>query len=110
MELFMEIVGIVLPIAIVGGIGVFVVKRLEHKHKQGKLGKKKSIDAQNLLDSLMPLGMLFGCGTGVIVSIFFLFSLLSTLIYGSAVGLFLGYFAYEVYSRKRKVIHKNLSS
>lgn len=45
MELFMELVGIVLPIAIIGGIVVFVVKRLEQKHKQGKLGKKKNQEA-----------------------------------------------------------------
>jgi len=100
MELFMRILGVVLPIAIVGGIVVFVVKRLEHKHKQGKLGKKKSKDAQNLLDSLMPLGMLFGCVVGVILSMFFSFSLLPTLIFGSGIGLLLGYFAYEIYSKK----------
>jgi len=100
MELFMGILGIVLPIVIVGGIAVFVVKRLEHKQKQGKLGKKNSKDAQNLLDSLMPLGVLFGCAAGVILSMFFSFSLLSTLIWGSGIGLLLGYFAYEIYSKK----------
>ena len=102
MGLFMEIVGIILPIAIVGGIAIFVVKRLEHKYKQGKLGKKKSKDAQNLLDSLIPLGMLFGCAAGVILSLFFSFSLLSTLTFGSGVGLLLGYFAYEMYSKKEE--------
>ena len=102
MELFMEIVGIVLPIAIVGGIAIFVVKRLEHKHKQGKLGKKSSKNAQNLLDSLIPLVMLFGCATGVILSMFFSISLLSTLIFGSGLGLLLGYFAYEINSVKEE--------
>ena len=102
MGLFMEIVGIILPIAIVGGIAIFVVKRLEHKYKQGKLGKKKSKDAQNLLDSLIPLGMLFGCAAGVILSLFFSFSLLSTLTFGSGIGLLLGYFAYEMYSKKEE--------
>ncbi|HJF33039.1 MAG TPA: hypothetical protein K8V56_14855 [Sporosarcina psychrophila] len=102
MELFQEIVGIVLPIAIVGGIAIFVVKRLEYKHKQGKLGKKKSKDAQNLLDSLIPLGMLFGCATGIILSLFFSFSLLSILTFGSGIGLLLGYFAYEMYSKKEE--------
>lgn len=100
MELFMEVVVIVLPIVIVGGIAIFVVKRLEHK--QGKLGREKSKDAQDLLDSLMPLGMLFGCAAGVILSMFFSFSLLSALTFGSGVGLLLGYFAYENYSKKEE--------
>ncbi len=102
MELFIGILGIVLPITIIGGIVIFVVKRLEHKHKQGKLGMKKSKNAQNLLESLMPLGMLFGCAAGVILSMIFSFSLLSTLIFGSTVGLLLGYFAYEIYSNKEE--------
>ncbi|MGE7113312.1 hypothetical protein [Lysinibacillus sp. NPDC047702] len=98
----MELVGIVLPIAIIGGISVFVVKRLEHKHKQGKLSKKKSKNAQILLNSLMPLGMLFGCLIGLILSMFFSISLLSTLSFGSGIGLLLGYFAYEVYGNKEE--------
>ena len=102
LELFIELVGIVLPIAIVGGIMVFVVKRLEYKHKQGKLGKKKSKDDQNSLDSLMPLGMLFGCTIGLILSMFFSISLLSTLSFGSGIGLLLGYFAYEIYGNKQE--------
>ncbi len=102
MELFTELVGIVLPIAIIGGIMVFVIKRLEHKHKQGKLGKKKSKVAQNLLDSLMPLGMLFGCTIGLILSMFFSISLLSTLSFGSGLGLLLGYFSYVIYGNKEE--------
>ena len=102
MELIMEIVRIVLPLAIVGGIAVFVVKRMEYKHKQGTLGKRKSKDAQILLDSLIPLGMLFGGAVGVIVSMFFSISLLSTLSFGSGIGLLLGYFAYEVYGKKEE--------
>lgn len=102
MELFMELVGIVLPIAIIGGTTVFVIKRLEHKHNQGKLGKKKSKVAQNLLDSLMPLGMLFGCTNGWILSMFFSITLLSTLSFGSRIGLLLGYFAYEIYGNKEE--------
>ena len=99
MELFMAIVGNVLPITIVGGIAIFVIKKLEHKQKQGKTSKKKSRDQQDLLDSLIPLGMLFGCVVGVVLSILFSFSLLSTLCFGSGGGLLLGYFAYETYSK-----------
>jgi hypothetical protein len=99
MWLVLEITRIVLPLLIVGGIGVFVIKRLEYKHKHNKLGKKKSKAAQNLLDSLMPLGTLFGCAIGVILSMFFSISLLAALSLGSAIGLLLGYFAYEIYGR-----------
>ena len=82
------------------GIVVFVIKRLEHKHNQGTLVKKKTKGAQNLLDSLIPLGMLFGCAVGVILSMFFPISLLSTLSLGAGIGLLFGYFAYEIYSKK----------
>ena len=98
----MEIVRIVLPLVIVGGIAVFVIKRLEHKHKQGKLGKKKSQRAQVLLDSLIPLGMIFGCAIGVICGIFFPLSLLATVNFGAGIGFLFGYFAYEIYSKKEE--------
>ena len=102
MGLIMEIARIVLPIVIVGGIVVFVIKRLEYKHNQGTLGKKKTKGAQNLLDSLIPLGMLFGCAVGVILSMFFPISLLSTLSLGAGIGLLFGYFAYEIYCKKEE--------
>jgi hypothetical protein len=102
MALVMEIVHIVFPLVIVGGIVVFVIKRLERKYKQGTLGKKKSKAAQNLLDSLIPLGMLFGCAIGIILSMFFPISLLSTISLGAGIGLLFGYFAYEIYSLKRE--------
>lgn len=54
----MEIVSIVFPMIIVGVIAIFVVYRLKHKHQQGTLGKKKTKEAQNLLNSLIPLGMI----------------------------------------------------
>ncbi len=95
MELFMKFLGDVLPIVIVGGIAIFIIKKLEHKQEQGKTGSEKSSDQQDLLDSLIPLGMLFGCVVGVIFNILFSFSLLSTLSFGSGLGLLLGYFAYE---------------
>lgn len=87
------------PLVIVGGIAVFVIKRLEHKHKQGKLGKKKTKGAQFLLDSLIPLGMLFGCAVSVILSMFFPISLLTILSLGAGIGFLFGYFAYEIYSK-----------
>lgn len=99
MESIMEIIGKVLPVVIVGGIAIFIIKKLEHKQKQGKTGRKNSNDQQDLLDSLIPLGMLFGCVVGVIFNILFSFSLLSTLSFGSGAGLLLGYFVYEIYSR-----------
>jgi len=100
MELVMEIMRIILPIIIVGVIGIFVVYRMKHKYDQGKLGKKESKGAQNLLDSLLPLGMLCGCAISVIFSIFFPTSLLTTVSLGAGIGLLCGYFAYEIYSQK----------
>ena len=99
MELFMEIVGNVLPVVIVGHIYFSKFFKPDNKQKQRKTGRKNSNDQQDLLDSLLPLGMLFGCVVGVIFNILFSFSLLSTLSFGSGVGLLLGYYAYEIYSR-----------
>lgn len=100
MGLAMEIVRIVLPIAIVGGIGVFVVLRLKHKYNKGTLGKMKTKSAQNLLDSLIPMGMLFGGLIGVILGIFSSISSLYTVSLGAGIGYLFGYFAYEIYSKK----------
>ncbi|WP_445291320.1 hypothetical protein, partial [Bacillus cereus] len=87
------------PVVIVGGIVVFVIKRLEHKYKNGKLGKKKSPKAQLLLDSFIPMGMLVGCMIGLIFGIFFPnFALLSVSL-GAGIGYLFGYFAYEFYSK-----------
>src|SRR5699024_521257 len=96
----MGIVTAVAPVAIVGGIGIFVVYRLKHKYKQGTLGKKKNKGAQNLLDSFIPLGMLVGCIVGTILSVFLSYSVLPTLSLGAGIGLLCGYFAYELYSKK----------
>jgi preprotein translocase subunit YajC len=41
MESTMEIIRILLPLVIVGGIAVFVVIRLKGKSRKGTLGKKK---------------------------------------------------------------------
>ncbi|MGH1327519.1 hypothetical protein [Bacillus pretiosus] len=95
----MWLITAIAPVVIVGGIVVFVIKRLEHKYKNGKLGKKKSQKAQLLLDSLIPMGMLVGCIIGLIFGMFFPeFSLLSISL-GSGIGYLFGYFAYEIYSK-----------
>ncbi|AJH20653.1 MULTISPECIES: hypothetical protein [Bacillus] len=95
----MWFISAIAPVVIVGGIVVFVIKRLEHKYKNGKLGKKKSQKAQLLLDSFIPMGMLVGCMIGLIFGMFFPdFSLLSVSL-GAGIGYLFGYFAYEIYSK-----------
>lgn len=95
----MWLISAIWPVILVGGIVVFVIKRLEHKYKHGKLGKKKSKEAQLLLDSLIPIGMLLGCIIGLISGMFSPdFSLLSISL-GSGTGYLFGFFAYEIYSK-----------
>ncbi|MBM7601023.1 hypothetical protein JOC34_003444 [Virgibacillus halotolerans] len=106
MSITLEIVRTVLPVVIVGAIAVFVVLRMKNKYKKGTLGKKKSKGAQNLLDSLIPFGMMIGCAVAVLLSIIFPIPLLSTIVWGPGIGLLFGYFAYEIYSKKEKVISK----
>ena len=100
MDLFLEITRIVLPVVIVGGIGVFVILRMKHKYKKGTLGKKKTRSAQNILDSLVPFGMMIGLAVAIILSIFTPFSLLSAITWGPGIGMLFGYFAYEIYGKK----------
>lgn len=100
MELVLEIGGIILPLVIVGAIGIFVVTRLRHKYDKGELGKKKTKDAQILLDSLIPLGMLIGCAAGILVSMYVSFSILTSGSLGAGIGYLCGYFAYEIYSKQ----------
>ncbi|HFK1764354.1 hypothetical protein AT258_20250 [Bacillus wiedmannii] len=95
----MWFISAITPVVIVGGIVVFVMKRMERKYNEGTLGKKKSKEAQNLLDSLIPIGMLVGCIISLIFGMFFPdFSLLSVSL-GSGIGYLFGYFAYEIYSK-----------
>jgi len=96
----MGLVMAIVPVVIVGGIVVYVIERLKHKYNQGNLGKKKSKGAQNLLDSLIPMGMLFGCAIGIIFGMFFSISLVLTVSLGAGIGYLFGFFAYEIYSRK----------
>lgn len=109
MGLALEITSILLPLAIVGGIAVYVIKRMERKYKKGSLGKNKSKGAQILLDSLIPLGMLIGCVVGILLSLFSSISLLSAIGLGAGIGLLFGYFAYEIYSKKEYMIPLILS-
>lgn len=87
------------PVLIVGGIVVYVIGSLKHKYNNGNLGKKKSKNAQVLLDSLIPIGMLLGCLIGIIVGIFSPDLLLLSVSLGSGIGYLFGFFAYEIYSK-----------
>ncbi|MCZ2260830.1 hypothetical protein KSU66_20450 [Sporosarcina sp. G11-34] len=98
----MEIARAVMPLVIVGGIAVFVILRMKHKYNKGTLGKKKSKDAQNLLDSLIPFGMLIGFAIAGLLSTFSSFPLLSAITWGPGIGMLFGYFAYEFYSKKEE--------
>ena len=95
-----EITSVLLPLLLVSGIAVFVVFRMKQKQKNGTLGKKKSTDAQVLLDSLIPLGMIIGCVVAILLGLFFSIPLLSTISLGAGIGLLFGYFTYEFYSQK----------
>lgn len=100
MDLFLEITRIVLPVVIVGGVAIFVILRMKHKYKKGTLGKKKTKSAQHLIDSLIPLGMIIGLAVSILLSLFTSFSFLSAIAWGPGIGMLLGYFAYEIYSKK----------
>lgn len=95
-----EIASILFPLLLVSGIVVFVVFKMKQKQKNGTLGKKKSTDAQVLLNSFIPLGMIIGCVIAVLLSSFFSISLLFTIGLGAGIGFLFGYFAYEFYSQK----------
>ncbi|MCK0470536.1 hypothetical protein [Halalkalibacter sp. APA_J-10(15)] len=94
------------PVVIVGAIVVFVIGRLKHQYNEGKLGKMKSKSAQGLLDSLIPIGMVFGCNIGIVVGLFLPISVLFATSLGAGFGYLFGYFAYDMYSRKDAVFNK----
>ncbi len=102
MEFVIEMVWILLPLVVVGIIAIFVVTQLKTKQKRGTLGKKNSQEAQTVLDSLIPLGMLLGAVVGIIFNFFFSDSLLLAISLGPGIGLLGGYFAYELYSKKKE--------
>ncbi|MFC9446176.1 hypothetical protein ACFTSE_08045 [Bacillus cereus] len=87
------------PVLIVGGIVVYVIGRLKHKYNNGNLGKKKSKNAQILLDSFIPMGMVLGCLIGIIIGIFSPDYLLLSVSLGAGIGYLFGFFAYEIYSK-----------
>lgn len=97
-----EIFRIVLPIILVGAISLFVILRLKGKQKRGTLGKKETTAAQSLLDSLIPLGMVFGTALGLVLSMFLPFPLATGITFGAGLGLLAGYFAYEFYSKQEE--------
>lgn len=98
METILDIGRAVFPLLVTASIVVFVIKRLEHKNKQGTLGKKETASAQTLLDSLIPLGMLAGVFVSIIISLFFDIQMFSIMAYGAGAGFLFGYIAYEWYS------------
>jgi len=99
METVTDIILIVLPILIVGAIALFVILSLKSKQRRGTLGKKKTSEAQTWLDSMIPLGMVFGSAGGMLFSFFFPISMATSIALGSGIGLLGGYFAYSHYSK-----------
>lgn len=99
MDSISEIMSIILPLIIVAMIAIFVVLRMVDKNKKGTLGRKQSEKAQNILDSLIPLGAVAGSIIALILSLFTAVSILTAVTLGPAIGLLLGYFAYEIYSK-----------
>lgn len=102
MSFAFEMAKILIPFATVSGIALFVVFRMKHKYEKGILPKKKTKNAQILLDSLIPLGMLAGSAASVLISTFFQISLLATIGWGPGIGFLFGYFAYEIYGNKKE--------
>ncbi|MDN7227357.1 hypothetical protein QWY15_08645 [Planococcus sp. N064] len=102
MEPVIDIIRIVLPIVIVGAIALFVISRLKAKQKRGTLGKKGTTEAQTLLDSLIPLGLIVGSAGGVLISLLFSVSMSLAIPLGAGIGMLAGYFAYEFYSKAEK--------
>lgn len=99
MNYILDIARILLPMIIVSGIAVFVILRMKYKFENGTLGKKKTKGSQNLLDSLIPLGMMIGLVIAILLSMFTTVSLLSAITWGPGLGLLAGYLAYEQYSK-----------
>ncbi|HLQ71692.1 MAG TPA: hypothetical protein VK142_07800 [Bacillota bacterium] len=95
----METMRIVLPVLVTGAIAVFVILRMKQKYVAGTLCKKKKKEAQYLLDSLIPLGMLVGCAVAPLISLFSSLSFITTIAWGPGIGLLIGYLAYERYSK-----------
>ncbi|MCM3758232.1 hypothetical protein M3197_12235 [Sporosarcina aquimarina] len=100
MSSFTGIMSAILPLIIIGAIGVFVINRIDYMHKHGNQDEKNSKFTRDLLDSLMPLGLLFGCAIGITFSMFFSTSLLVAISVGAGIGFLIGYIVYNFYSKK----------
>lgn len=90
----------VIPVIVIGGIAVFVILRMKHKYKIGTLIKMETQKGQNLVDSIIPIGMGIGTAAAILISLFFPISLLSAIGWGPGIGMLFGYVAYEIYSKK----------
>lgn len=100
METVIDIIFIVMPIVILGAIVIFVIQKLKGKQQRGELGKRESVSAQTLLDSMIPLGMIFGSALGIVFSMLFPFSFGNGITFGAGLGFLGGYFAYDYYSKQ----------
>ncbi|HDX9578670.1 TPA: hypothetical protein ROX88_002213 [Bacillus pseudomycoides] len=64
---------------------------------------KRSKDAKDLIDSLIPIGMMFGCAIGVIFGMFFKPIFLVFIVsLGTGIGYLFGVIAFGIYSKKEK--------
>ena len=88
------------PVVIIVGMVVYVIKRLQHQYNQGSLAKRKSKDAQDLVDGLMPIGMVCGCALGILLGMLSPIPMAYTVGLGTGAGYLLGFFAYESFSKK----------
>ncbi|MFE3573024.1 hypothetical protein [Lysinibacillus sp. NPDC059133] len=69
--------------------------------QKGTLGMKKSKDAKDLKDSLIPLGIIFGSAFGEIFGMYFKPNfLVFTIGLGAGIGYLFGVIAYGIYSKK----------
>lgn len=100
MDAILEIMRILLPLSLVGGIAIFVVSRMIRKRKKGALGKKTAPRAQQVLDRLIAAGPLMGLVIALVISMLFPVSLMAAMVWGPGVGLLGGYVAYEWYSQQ----------
>ncbi len=81
-----EILWFVFPVMLAGGMVLFVIKRLEKKHKKGAFETNKKRRDSNILDYAIPMGLMFGCVLGVIIGLFSPISTLLTVSLGTTLG------------------------
>lgn len=61
---------------------------------------EKSRNTKDFIDSLIPLGMIFGSAIGTILGMFFKPSFLIFTVSGAGIGYLIGIILYAVYSEK----------